>query len=710
MGYLSDGYGKVDFEKVRRLLEEVGRTEDDVFRRRVEEEQRQAARNRDQPRKRGRSDNAGQGEKSKSQLAKAEEFGMAALGQRGFNAYAPRKKKTKTDGSSGNAAEDEGGMTNMQVADALRAQFRSGASHPPASEPVEKNETLRKRNPEEFEDELKSRMKEKSTLEPFDNIRLGEYGWKERYYSTKFKWDLRSESGRKDKDELCKSYIEGLLWVMSYYYEGCVSWSWYFPYHYAPFASDLAELDFSAESIKFDLSSPYSPLEQLMSVLPAVSAKGVLPDPFYELMVRKDSSIVHYYPEDFELDVNGKRFAWQGVALLPFVDEKLLMAALETAWPMLSEHERKLNQPGRTFVYVHPSSGLGMYLRDAFANATAAGARTEVAGKDLSGGVLFFTAEQGPSLSTSEWALGVFMELPQPPKVHNPRPNPGSVPPVPTVTDAEFSEVRGGGTGWKVCRFGALGMAARQLRDSRRVFGASRGGWLNQPSYQRGKPRGHSHRRNQPASHDKYAQQGMGMHGGLLQTPSVFSPPQVCYPASGQSAAPMTAAPAAPSRYPQRPQGGGLAGPTAALLRRQVRGPENTGRGAYGQQGAGQIGQSHGGESRKSYPAQHEGLFSSPPVYERNPKRGTSWPAPHGSQQSMHAEAGYGTSTSYQNYSNQQFNSQQSTYSNGGNQYMHPAAAPPPGRNSSGGGYGNQKRSGSHRGRGGYPGNDQQRR
>ena len=55
--------------------------------------------------------------------------------------------------------------------------------------------------------------------------------------------------------------------MLAYYYKGCASWSWYYPFHYAPFASDLKDLEQYAP-VMFDKSEPFSPHNANMAVLP----------------------------------------------------------------------------------------------------------------------------------------------------------------------------------------------------------------------------------------------------------------------------------------------------------------------------------------------------------------------------------------------------------------------------------------------------------
>lgn len=157
--------------------------------------------------------------------------------------------------------------------------------------------------------------------DPNDIVRLGEDGWKQRYYMNKF--GVAIDEDWQFQQEIVRSYVQGLAWVLQYYYQGCPSWNWYYPYHYSPFASDFTNI--ASMNIDFPKDTkPFKPLEQLMAVFP--EASGVfLPKAWRKLMSDPASPILDFYPTDFCVDLNGKKFAWQGVALLPFVDEERLL-------------------------------------------------------------------------------------------------------------------------------------------------------------------------------------------------------------------------------------------------------------------------------------------------------------------------------------------------------------------------------------------------
>ncbi|CRK39674.1 hypothetical protein BN1723_004593 [Verticillium longisporum] len=98
--------------------------------------------------------------------------------------------------------------------------------------------------------------------------------------------------------------------------------------------------------ISFEKGRISKPFEQLMSVMPAASRRA-LPEVFHDLMLNEDSEVIDFYPQEFEIDLNGKKFAWQGVALLPFIDMPRLLAAVEKKYPLLSPEDAARNGIGR---------------------------------------------------------------------------------------------------------------------------------------------------------------------------------------------------------------------------------------------------------------------------------------------------------------------------------------------------------------------------
>ncbi|KAL9138281.1 MAG: hypothetical protein Q9175_000507 [Cornicularia normoerica] len=242
----------------------------------------------------------------------------------------------QTEPSAGNVADGSGQYSVSQSADVITTPV--SASRKRKAELIENGDAG---NPGRDSPNVSNKPQADSDEAPTDNVRLWEEGYADRYYEQKFSVDPKDIAFR---NKVARSYVEGLAWVLLYYFQGCPSWTWYYPYHYAPFAADFVELD--KMDLKFEKGIPFKPFEQLMGVLPAASNHAI-PEVFRSLMSDRDSEIIDFYPTEFPIDLNGKKFAWQGVALLPFIDEKRLLDAMATRYPLLSVDDVARNAMGK---------------------------------------------------------------------------------------------------------------------------------------------------------------------------------------------------------------------------------------------------------------------------------------------------------------------------------------------------------------------------
>lgn len=330
-GYLTKD-GHVDLNRAQYIFEGLAKQEDAIFRRRRQTEERREANF-----KRRRLNDQQQNGRNGNRL---DVDGLPT---------GPPKALTH-DMIINRPPADDANSANKSAAAILKSQIQGLMNKPGSTdEAVTSPSTAAKRKADTLEkDDTSTPGNGSEAATPAtpkndpseDTVRLWEDGYADRYYEQKFHVDPKDIEFR---HEVARAYTEGLAWVLRYYFQGCPSWEWFYPYHYAPFAQDFVDL--GKMEIKFEKGRISRPFEQLLSVQPAAS-KHVLPAIFHDLMTNPKSEIIDFYPEDFEVDLNGKKMAWQGVALLPFIDMPRLLAAAEQKYPLMSADDARRNGLG----------------------------------------------------------------------------------------------------------------------------------------------------------------------------------------------------------------------------------------------------------------------------------------------------------------------------------------------------------------------------
>jgi 5'-3' exoribonuclease 2 len=321
------------------------------------------------------------------------DYGSDAAGP-SASAAVPAPVGTEGSGEEAEMDDDMDEGDEVPAVSAVVPIAAAAASRRPTAESVKEAKDM-------VADRLKAKqtqLVEKNRASVKDNIKLHESGWKDRYYYDPFKKaDVERGGGLKN---MCFNYVKGLCWVYRYYYDGCPSWNWFYPFHYAPFASDLVNID--SFEIDFELSTPFHPFEQLLAVLPAESAH-CLPEACSWLMTDPESPLLDIYNSDIPIDPNGKPLPWLWVLLIPFIDESRVRAAMASCIDNLTPEEKHRNSWGNPVMFLSKDKSVASFVlsrMDYQAAARGGGALVSfVSELSRGGGVL---AAVGPDASSDD--------------------------------------------------------------------------------------------------------------------------------------------------------------------------------------------------------------------------------------------------------------------------------------------------------------------
>lgn len=144
--------------------------------------------------------------------------------------------------------------------------------------------------------------------------------WRTMYYVNLFDMNIHYDD---TISKSCKNYMEGLIWIMNYYFNKKIINNWYYIFNYSPTMLDIynycevTKTNFTYEDKVIDISSHI----QLLIILP-IQSKEVLPDDLKQIMECRN--IAHLYPLKFDIESYMKYKLHECFPILPHIDIKEL--------------------------------------------------------------------------------------------------------------------------------------------------------------------------------------------------------------------------------------------------------------------------------------------------------------------------------------------------------------------------------------------------
>lgn len=145
-------------------------------------------------------------------------------------------------------------------------------------------------------------------------------------------------------DNIIKLYLEGLEWVLKYYFDECKSYRWNYPYDYPPLISDIYDYiqkyDYEFNKWNNAINNDINIFSQLLAITPRTQYE-ILPKSYQKLIIEY-SEIIDLYPKEFEIDTLFKSKQYKCNPKIPILNiDRIINTTIKLK---LTSEEKKRNK------------------------------------------------------------------------------------------------------------------------------------------------------------------------------------------------------------------------------------------------------------------------------------------------------------------------------------------------------------------------------